>query len=70
MRLHDGRYECAYCRAILDIPLVDNPTVTMRARSGELNVRVLTFNGREIHRCEINPLMMRTPATESEPRGQ
>jgi hypothetical protein len=64
LRLHDGRYECAYCRAILDIPLVEKPTVTMYARSGELNVRVLKYEGREIHRCEISPLIMRTEATD------
>lgn len=60
MRLQDGRYECAYCGAILDIPLVENPTVTMHARSGEPNVRVLRFGDQEVHRCEINPLIMRT----------
>jgi len=36
----------------------------MYARSGELNVRVLKYEGREIHRCEISPLIMRTEATD------
>jgi hypothetical protein len=53
LRLHDGRYECAHCGTILDIPLAENPLVTMQARSGQPNVRVLKFEGREIHRCEI-----------------
>ena len=53
MRLVDGRYECAQCGAILDVPLVENPTVVMQAASGQPNVRVLRYRGREIHRCEV-----------------
>jgi hypothetical protein len=53
MRLHDGRYECAHCGAVLDIPLVEDPTVVIHASSGEPNMRVLSYDGREIHRCEI-----------------
>jgi hypothetical protein len=54
MRLRDGRYKCALCGAILDLPLVENPTVVIRAASGEPNVRVLRYEGREIHRCAIS----------------
>jgi hypothetical protein len=53
MRLHDGRYECAYCGAVLDIPLTDDPQVTIRAASGEPNTRVLVLEGREIHACAL-----------------
>jgi hypothetical protein len=53
MRLRDGRYECAHCGVVLDIPLVKDPTVVIHASSGEPNVRVLSYEGREIHRCEI-----------------
>jgi hypothetical protein len=53
VRLHDGRYECAHCGEYLDIPLTKKPVITMTARSGEPNVRVLSLDGREIHRCEI-----------------
>jgi hypothetical protein len=53
LRLHDGRYECAHCGAILDIPLTESPVVTMTARSGAPNVRILKLDGREIHRCEV-----------------
>ncbi|HVJ96319.1 MAG TPA: hypothetical protein VNC41_05770 [Acidimicrobiia bacterium] len=54
MRLHDGRYECAHCGTVLDIPLTENPIVTMQARGGQPNVRVLKYDGREIHRCEVH----------------
>jgi hypothetical protein len=53
MRLHDGRYECAYCGALLDIPLTDDPQVTIRAASGEPNTRALMLAGREIHACVL-----------------
>ena len=66
MRLHDGRYECAHCGALLDIPLVGEPVATMHAASGEPNVRVLSYNGVEIHRCDIGvpnrSEMRRTPS--------
>ena len=53
MRLHGGRYTCAHCGAVLDIPVVDVPTVTIHAASGKPNIRVLTYDGAEIHRCEV-----------------
>ena len=53
MRLHDGRYECAYCGALLDIPLTDDPQVTIRAASGAPNTRALMLAGREIHACVL-----------------
>jgi hypothetical protein len=54
MRLRDGRYECAHCGAVLDIPLnAGDPRVAIKAASGERNVRALYLDGREIHRCEI-----------------
>jgi hypothetical protein len=54
MRLHDGRYECAHCGEILDIPLVDRPQVVIHAASGKPNMRALTLDGKEIHACEID----------------
>jgi hypothetical protein len=39
---------------VLDIPLTENPIVTMQARGGQPNVRVLKYDGREIHRCEVH----------------
>jgi hypothetical protein len=46
-----GKYVCAECREKLDIPLGEPPKVTIRAASGEPNVRVLTRGGEELHRC-------------------
>ena len=54
MRLNDGRYECAHCGAVLDIPLVEEPKVTIHAASGKPNMRVLTRHGKEIHRCDLD----------------
>lgn len=53
MRFVDARYECAHCGAILAIPLVETPTVVIHAASGRPNERVLIYDGREIHRCEV-----------------
>jgi hypothetical protein len=64
MRLHDGRYECAHCGAVLDIPLMNDPRVMIRAASGQPNVRVLFLDEREIHRCEIGEVVD-TGAAES-----
>jgi hypothetical protein len=53
MRLNgDGRYECVLCGTELDIPLTAQPQVMLEARSGYQNIRVLTLNGTEVHRCE------------------
>jgi hypothetical protein len=51
MRLHDGRYECAHCGEILDIPLVDRPQVVIHAASGKPNMRALTLDGRKSTRA-------------------
>jgi hypothetical protein len=49
----DGRYECAVCHAVLDVPEGVLPQVEIQATSGKPNVRVLRINGTEIHRCEV-----------------
>jgi hypothetical protein len=48
-----GKYVCAKCGAKLDTPLGEPPKVTIRAASGEPNVRVLSRDGEELHRCTI-----------------
>ncbi len=55
MRLYDGRYECALCGARLDIPLVEDPHVMIRAASGTPPVRSLILNGEVIHECKLGP---------------
>lgn len=56
MRIVNGRYECAYCGAQLDIPLIAEPRVMISAASGKPNVRTLTLDGNEIHSCEIGEI--------------
>ncbi len=53
MLFRDGRYECAHCDEVLDLPSFADPQVLMRAAGGRPNVRVLVFNGVEIHRCDV-----------------
>jgi hypothetical protein len=53
MRLRDGRYECAHCGAVLDVPLFTEPQVTIVASSGEPNRRTLKLGDREIHTCVV-----------------
>src|SRR5689334_2740880 len=55
MRLLDGRYQCVLCGAVLDIiPLTASPQAVLEARSGKPNVRVLSMDGLELHRCEVD----------------
>jgi hypothetical protein len=54
MRLVDGRYECAHCGAAIEIDPDAQPIVVMHAASGQPNVRVITVEGHEVHRCEVN----------------
>ena len=53
MRLHKGRYECFYCGAVRDLPGDQDPQVVIHATSGKPNVRVVSIEGREVHRCEV-----------------
>ena len=41
------------CDLMLDMPADERPTIIYQAASGKPNVRVLTRNGREIHRCVV-----------------
>lgn len=54
MRINNGRYECAFCGATLDIPLVADPTVTIKAASGAPNTRTLSLDGKVLHECSIS----------------
>ena len=54
MRLFDGRYECVLCGVVLDVPVTASPTAVLEARGGRRNVRVLTIDGSELHRCEVD----------------
>ena len=54
MRLDDAKYRCALCDEPLDVPLNAGVRVMIRATSGRPNIRVLSLDGREIHRCEVD----------------
>ena len=53
MRLHDGRFECTLCGAVLDIPAEKVPLVVIVAASGQPNMRTIRVDGVEVHRCEV-----------------
>jgi hypothetical protein len=53
MRLRDGRYECAQCGAVLDVPMDETPNVMIHAASGRPNMHVISAGHTELHRCEI-----------------
>jgi hypothetical protein len=53
VRLRDGRYECDFCRAILEFSPRREPQASFVAVSGKPNVRSLSVDGNEIHRCVI-----------------
>jgi hypothetical protein len=46
------QYECVLCCAVLDLPIDATPKVTIKAASGKPTWRVLSVDGKEIHRCE------------------
>jgi hypothetical protein len=56
MQLVDGRYECAHCGALLELDADAEPTIVFHAASGRPNMRVITVDGHEIHRCEVKDL--------------
>jgi len=52
VRIEDGRWRCTWCGAFLDdVPLEKRPVVTLHASGGSPNVRVVTVDGEEVHRC-------------------
>lgn len=55
MRLHDGRYECVLCGAVLDIPTDVEPAVVIKGAAGRPNLRAIIYKGKEIHACPIKP---------------
>jgi len=52
VRLIDGRFVCAVCGADLDVS-EDDTVRTIAGASGQPNVRILSVDGKEIHRCEL-----------------
>jgi len=52
-RIRPDTYECSLCGAIVEVSGDARPVVMMAAQSGEPNVRVVTVEGVEVHRCVI-----------------
>ncbi len=50
MRPENGNDVCVLCGEQLDVSETDTVT-TIAGASGKPNVRILSANGREIHRC-------------------
>jgi hypothetical protein len=55
MRLHDGRYECVLCGAVLEVPTDHEPLVVIKAAGGKPNIRVIVYEGKEVHACPMQP---------------
>ena len=53
MRTDDGQYECGNCGTFLDGPFPQQLKAVIHGASGKPNLRVLTMEGVELHRCEI-----------------
>jgi hypothetical protein len=47
----NGRYACALCGQVVDVPQGKQPLVVIKARSGEPNTRAITLDGVELHAC-------------------
>jgi hypothetical protein len=54
LRLRDGRYECALCRAVLDVPAAVKPHVLVKTASGQPTMRAIMVDGVEVHACVIS----------------
>ena len=63
MRLHDGRYECTLCGAVLEIPTDREPKVAIKATSGSRNMRTIIYEGKESHSCPIGKAARKTRHT-------
>jgi hypothetical protein len=53
VRLVNGKWQCAYCQAELDVPEGQQPISMLISASGRPRERALLLNGQEIHRCEV-----------------
>ena len=52
VRRRDGRYECARCGVMLDVPDQAQVRTMIMQSSGKPAVRAILADGKEIHRCE------------------
>jgi hypothetical protein len=54
LRTERGQWVCKQCGAHLEVPEGQRPDVMIAAASGQPNMRILSIDGREIHRCVIS----------------
>jgi hypothetical protein len=55
MRLEDGKWRCALCGAVMDVPEDALPYVIFSTQSDAPDYRVVMLRSAEIHRCPIEP---------------
>jgi hypothetical protein len=53
VRQKGGKYVCAQCGAALEVTREARPRVEIQQSPDAPMIRVLSIDGREIHRCEI-----------------
>ena len=53
MRQIRDRYVCDYCGAWIEAAPDQVPRAVLRGGSGRKTVRVLSVDGKEVHRCEV-----------------
>jgi hypothetical protein len=51
----NGKYECTLCGAELDVAADKVPVALIKASSGTPSMRTISVDGKEIHRCPIDP---------------
>jgi hypothetical protein len=54
MRRQHGEWTCKQCGVVLAVPDGRRPDVKIAGESGRPNIRILSIDGHEIHRCVIS----------------
>jgi hypothetical protein len=49
----DGRYQCALCGAVVDLPQDAKPRIVLKSAGGEPTIRAIWYRGQELHACPI-----------------
>ena len=52
-RIGDKTYLCTVCHATVKVDSEERPVAAIIGQSGEPNVRVVTVEGVEVHRCVL-----------------
>ena len=54
VRLVDGKWQCANCGELLDVPPDKTPVVVVVGAGGQPTMRTLIVDGDELHRCRLH----------------